>query len=215
MVQKARSAEIHQAAIRVFYRKGFHATRIQDIADELGMQKGSLYHYISSKQDLIEGLVAGALEGMIEETTSLLATGHPARQKLVMAIEAHLRRTLEDREIWGILEREDLELLNRNSPADLRALVKQYESLWDRIITEGVASGEFDPDLDQRVAVQAVLALCTGILKWFDPKGRLPLQEVARLYGEFALRGIQNPATENQRGGSGMKKKGQSVNRRH
>lgn len=196
MVRKARSAEIHQAAIRVFYRKGFHATRIQDIADELGMQKGSLYHYISSKQDLIKGLVAGALEGMIEETTSLLATGHSARQKLAMAIEAHLRRTLEDREIWGILEREDLELLNRNSPADVRVLVNHYESLWDRIIAEGVASGEFDPGLDQRVAVQAVLALCTGILKWFNPEGRLPLQEVARLYAEFALRGIQNPADD-------------------
>jgi len=199
MVQKARSAEIHQAAIRVFYRKGFHATRIQDIADELGMQKGSLYHYISSKQDLIKGLVAGALEGMREETTRLLATGHPARQKLAMAIEAHLRRTLEDREIWGILEREDLELLNRNSPADVRVLVKQYESLWDRIIAEGVASGEFDPGLDQRVAVQAVLALCTGILKWFNAEGRLPLQEVARLYAEFALRGIQNPADDSGR----------------
>jgi len=199
MVQKARSAEIHQAAIRVFYRKGFHATRIQDIADELGMQKGSLYHYISSKEDLIKGLVAGALEGMIEEMTSLLATGHPARQKLAMAIEAHLRRTLEDREIWGILEREDLELLNRNSPADVRVLVNQFESLWDRVVAEGVASGEFDPNLDQRVAVQAVLALCTGILRWFNPDGRLPLQEVARLYAEFALRGIQNPAAENRR----------------
>ena len=195
MVQKARNAEILQAAAKVFYRKGFHAARIQDIADELGMQKGSLYHYISTKEDLIQGLVAGALEKMIEETSSIVATGHPARQKVAMAIEAHLRRTVEDRETWGILMREDLELLNRNSPADIRVLVKQYESLWDGVVAEGVASGEFDPNLDQRVAVQALLALCTGILSWFDPNGRLPVQEVARLYAQFALRGIQNPAS--------------------
>jgi len=156
MVQKARKEEILQAAIRVFYRKGFHAARIQDVADELGMQKGSLYHYISTKEDLIKGLVAGILEGMIEVTTGILATGHTARQKVGMAIEAHLLRTVEDRENWGILLREDLELLNRNSPAYIRVLVKQYESLWDRIVAEGVASGDFDPNLDQRVAVQEV-----------------------------------------------------------
>ncbi|MCK5379808.1 MAG: hypothetical protein KAJ78_10405, partial [Acidobacteria bacterium] len=148
------------------------------------------------KEDLIKGLVAGALEGMIEETTSIAATGHSARQKVAMAIEAHLRRTIDDRETWGILLREDLELLNRNSPADIRVLVKQYESLWDRIVAEGVDSGDFDPNLDQRVAVQALLAMCTGFLKWFNPDGRLPVQEVARLYAEFALRGIQNPAAE-------------------
>jgi len=199
MVQKARNAEILQAAARVFHQKGFHAARIQDIADELGMQKGSLYHYISSKEDLVQGLVAGALEGMIAEMGSILATGHAARQKLAMAIEAHLRRTLRDRDIWGILEREDLELLNRNSPADIRVLVKQYEGMWDRIVAQGVAAGEFDPELDQRVTVQALLAMCTSILKWFSPDGRLPAQEVARIYAEIVLRGIQRPAKEDKR----------------
>jgi AcrR family transcriptional regulator len=133
MVQKTRNAEILQTAARVFRQKGFHAARIQDIADELGMRKGSLYHYISSKEDLIKGLAAGALERMIEETGGILDTGHLARRKLAMAIEAHLRLTLEDRDIWGLLMHENLELLNRNSPADIRALVRQYEALWDSI----------------------------------------------------------------------------------
>jgi AcrR family transcriptional regulator len=193
MVQKARNAEILQTAARVFRQKGFHATRIQDIADELGMRKGSLYHYISSKEDLVQGLVAGVLERMIEETSSILATGHSARRKLAMAIEAHLRLTLEDRDVWGILMRENLELLNRNSPADIRVLVKHYESLWDRLVAEGVDAGEFDPNLDQRVIVQALLALCTGFLDWFKPDGRLPVQEVARIFAEMSLRGIQLP----------------------
>jgi len=183
---------------KVFHQKGFHAARIQDVADELGMQKGSLYHYITSKEDLVQGLVAGAIERMIEETGSILATGHSARRKLAMAIDAHLRRTLEDRHIWGIIEREDHELLNRNSPADIRVLVKQYEGMWDRIVAEGVESGEFDPSLDQRVTVQALLAMCTSILKWFNPDGRLPAQEVARIYAEIVLRGIQRPATEKE-----------------
>ncbi len=199
MVQKARSAEILEAAARVFYQKGFHAARIQDIADELGMQKGSLYHYISSKEDLVRGLVAGAIERMIEETSSILDTGYSARQKLAMAIEAHLRRTVEDRDIWGILGRENLEFLSRNSPSDIRALIKQYETLWNRIVAEGVDAGEFDPDLDARVVVQGLLGMCTGFLKWFRSDGRLPVQEVARIFSEIALRGVllRNAAPSN------------------
>jgi len=83
--------------------------------------------------------------------------------------------------------------LNRNSPADIRTLVKRYESLWDRLVAEGIASGEFDSNLDQRVIVQALLAMCTGFLDWFKPGGRLPVQEVARIFAEMSLRGIQLP----------------------
>jgi AcrR family transcriptional regulator len=196
MVQKARHAEIYQAAARVFRQKGFHASRMQDVADELGMQKGSLYHYISTKEDLLKGLVEGVLERMIAEARSILETGHSARQKLAMAVEAHLRRNLEDRDIWGIIQREDLELLDRNSPADVKVLVKEYESVWDELVEQGVSSGEFDSGLDQRVIVQALLGMCTGFLRWFRPEGRLPVQEVARVFAEIALRGIEAPAEE-------------------
>jgi len=193
MVQKARNAEILQAAAKVFRQRGFHAARMQDVADELGMQKGSLYHYISTKEDLLKGLVEGALERMIAEARSILETGHPARQKLAMAIEAHLRRNLEDRDIWGIIVREDLDLLDRNSPADIKVLIKEYESMWDGLVKLGVETGEFDPDLDPRVIVQAMLGMCTGFPKWFRPEGRLPLQEVARIFTEITLRGIETP----------------------
>jgi TetR/AcrR family transcriptional regulator, cholesterol catabolism regulator len=190
-VRKARNAEILQAAAKVFRQKGFHAARIQDIADEVGMQKGSLYHYISTKEDLLHGLVEGALERMIEETRAILGTGHPAPQKLAMAIEIQLRQTQEHRDIWGVLQREDLDLLNRNSPTDIRKLMKDYEALWARILKEGSDAGEFDPSLDRRVVVQGLVGMCRAVYMWFKPDGRLPIQEVARILAEISLRGLQ------------------------
>jgi AcrR family transcriptional regulator len=195
MVQKARTAEILHAAARVFHEKGFHAARIQDVADELGMQKGSLYHYISTKQDLLKGLVEGAMQRLIVELRGIGGTGHSARQKLAMAIEAHLRLTQEDREIWGILQREDLDLLNRSSQSDIRVMIKEYESIWDDMVTAGIESGEFDPGLDGRVVVQAILGMCNATGVWFRPDGRLPIQEVARIFSEIALRGVGQPNT--------------------
>jgi AcrR family transcriptional regulator len=196
MVQKARTAEILHAAARVFHEKGFHAARIQDVADELGMQKGSLYHYISTKQDLLKGLVEGAMQRLIAELRGISGTGHSARQKLAMAIEAHLRLTQEDREIWGILQREDLDLLNRSSTSDIRGMTKEYESIWADMMTLGIESGEFDPDLDRRVVVQAILGMCNATGVWFRPDGRLPIQEVARIFSEVVLRGVVRPHAE-------------------
>lgn len=195
MVQKARTTEILQAAARVFHEKGFHAARIQDVADELGMQKGSLYHYISTKQDLLNGLVEGAMQRLIAELRGISGTGHSARQKLAMAIEAHLRLTQEDREIWGILQREDLDLLSRGSQSDIRGMIKEYESIWDELVAAGFESGEFDPDLDSRVVVQAILGMCNATGVWFRPDGRLPIQEVARIFSEMALRGVARRET--------------------
>ena len=193
MVRKTPTPEILQAAARVFHRKGFHGTRIQDVADEVGMGKASLYHYISTKEDLLHGLAEGAIERMIEETENIIATSHPAHQKLAMAIETHLRRSQEDRDVWGVLQREDLELFNRNSPADIKKLIKSYETLWDHIFEQGVEEGELDPELDRRVVVQALLGMCRSVYDWFRPDGRLPIQEVARILAEISLRGARCP----------------------
>jgi AcrR family transcriptional regulator len=193
MTRKEPTVEMLQAAVRVFNRQGFHATRIQDIADELGMGKASLYHYISTKEDLLHGLIEGAIERMISETESVMATSHRAQQKLVMAIETHLRRTQEDRDIWGVLQREDPELFQGNSSADIQKLMKSYETLWMQIFDQGVEEEDFDPELDGRVAVQALLGMCRSVYAWFRPDGRLPIQEVARILSEIALRGVRHP----------------------
>jgi len=193
MTRKEPTVEMLQAAVRVFNRQGFHATRMQDIADEVGMGKASLYHYISTKEDLLHGLIEGAIERMISETESVIATGHTAQQKMVMAIETHLRRTQEDRDIWGVLQREDPELFNRNSTSDIQKLIKSYETLWMRIFAQGVEEGDLDPNLDARVAVHALLGMCRSVYSWFRPEGRLPIQEVARILSEIALRGVRRP----------------------
>jgi AcrR family transcriptional regulator len=193
LIRKEPTVEMLQAAVRVFNRKGFHAARMQDIADELGMGKASLYHYISTKTDLLHGLIETAIERMISETESIIATGHPAHQKLVMAIETNLRRTQEDRDIWGVLQREDMELFKRRSTDDILKLIRRYEKLWTRIFDQGVEEGELDPGLDARVTVQALLGMCRSVYGWFNPEGRLPIQEVARVLSEITLRGVRRP----------------------
>ena len=59
---RPREAALHEAATRLFRQRGFHATSMQDLAEDLGMNRGSLYHYIEAKDDLLWAIVNGAME---------------------------------------------------------------------------------------------------------------------------------------------------------
>ena len=186
-----RRQEIFAAAARVFHRKGYHGTRIQDVAEELGMQKGSLYYYISSKEDLLRGLVEGPIQQMIDDARDVLATRHGAARKLAMVIESHLRCFQEHKDVWGIFLKEDLDLLNRNAACDVRRLARQYHNLWEQLLRTGMQNGEFDPELEPRVVVKAIIGMCDGTYTWFRPDGAFPIQEIARIFAGFALKGVE------------------------
>ncbi len=191
--RQAREKEILEAAARVFRSKGYHAARIQDVAEAVGMQKGSLYYYISTKEDLLRGLVEGPLQAMNDTTRAILATGHRPAQKLERVIENHLRLLQEHRDTIGIFLREDLSLLDEASDRDLRALAREYEDLLEALLREGVAQGVFAAALDPRITVKALVGMCNGTYAWFRPGGRYTLPEIARRLSDLVLHGLQAP----------------------
>ena len=206
MSRTAREKEIHQAAARVFREKGFHATRIQDVAEALGMQKGSLYYYISSKEDLLRGLVEVPIQRMLDDAREVLATSHPPGEKLARVIEVHLRHFQQHRDIFGIFLREDLELLEETSECDLRALLRTYDALWDDLLRTGIEAGAFRTDLAVPVVRKAIIGMCNGTYTWFDDEGPLSIREIARQFAAFALQGVERRERENGRTGEWEKK---------
>jgi AcrR family transcriptional regulator len=67
---------------------------------------------------------------------------------------------------------------------------KEYEQCWQQILREGVERGEFRPDLDIQVASYGLLGMLNWLYKWYDPQGRLKVQEVAEQFTHLALAGI-------------------------
>src|SRR5260370_6978630 len=82
--------EIIAAAARVFRTKGYHAATVQDIADEVGILKGSLYHHLESKEDLLYLIVKEPIARMYQTMGEIVATDLPAPEKLRRAILAHV-----------------------------------------------------------------------------------------------------------------------------
>ena len=86
--------EILLAAAQIFQEKGYHATSMQDIAEAVDLQKGSLYHHVKSKQEILLALLDEALDMIIKKLLEILATDLTPDQKLRLAMNSYLSRSV-------------------------------------------------------------------------------------------------------------------------
>ncbi len=177
------------AAARVFQAKGYHAATVQDIADAVGILKGSLYHHVRSKEDLLYLIVKEPIARMYERMNEIAAADQPAADKVRRAILAHLEAF--DRHYPHLFvylhEREEMK---RRFRERFKLSPEQYERCWQQILREGVKSGEFRPDLDVPVVSYGLLGMLNWLYKWYDPRGRLGVREVAVQFSTLALAGL-------------------------
>src|SRR5437870_7103310 len=88
---RERSEEVYQAALRLFREKGYHATSMQDIAAAVGLYKGSLYHYIGGKEDLLVQVFERAMGGLLADAERIVAdTSLRPRVQLRLIVQAHV-----------------------------------------------------------------------------------------------------------------------------
>ncbi|MDJ0754428.1 MAG: TetR/AcrR family transcriptional regulator [Ardenticatenaceae bacterium] len=191
--KKSRQEEVYAAAAKLFATKGYHATRVQDIADELGILKGSLYYYFSSKEDLLVKITEGKIEELLAAIEAIAETGYPPRQKLALAIDEHLRFFQQHVHIYTIFVKEQLADINKRTANNARKMNRAYQQVWKRMVEEGIKSGEFRPDLDTELIMRAILGLCNYTWTWYDPAGRVQIRELARIFTEMILSGIDYP----------------------
>jgi AcrR family transcriptional regulator len=183
-----KQADIMAAAIRLFHEKGFHATSMQDIADAVGLQKGSLYHYISSKEDLLTVIVHGAIAQYIGRLAEVKAMDLPVRQKLELAVRHHLTGIAENLSMLTIFLRESY-ALNPEQQTLIAEESARYNRMFEELYAEGVARGEMR-DLDPKLVTRTVLGACNWYYRWYRPDGALSIDEMARIATDMLFGGI-------------------------
>ena len=149
ILQEERRRLILDAAVRVFARKGFHTCRVGDIAEEAGVSHGLLYHYFSSKDELLECMFHEAWDEVMVAIAAVEESGEPAREQLqqVAKILLHGWQNQPDRTM--VIMRE----IARS--AEVRAVRRrsdQAAKAVERIIRAGQERGDFRQDFDARLA---------------------------------------------------------------
>jgi AcrR family transcriptional regulator len=187
--------EIIAAAAKVFRTKGYHAATVQDIADEVGILKGSLYHHFESKEDLLYLIVKEPIARMYQTMGEIVAIDLPAPEKLRRAILAHVEAFDRHYPHLFVYLREREEMKRRFREL-IKLSPKQYERFWQQILHEGIKSGEFREDLDVQVVSYGLLGMLNWLYQWYRPQGRLSVREVAEQFTAIALSGLAAPASK-------------------
>lgn len=196
--------DIVTAAAKVFRTKGYHAATVRDIADEVGILKGSLYHHFESKEALLYLVVKEPIAQMWRTISEIAAADLSAPQKLERAIAAHLEAFDRHYPQLFVYLRER-ESVKRRFREMIGFSPKDYERCWQQILREGVESGEFRPDLDIQVASYGLLGMLNWAYKWYDPQGRLSVHEVAKEFTALALAGLAAGGSKPQLTGASVK----------
>jgi len=149
-----RRRQILDAAVRVFARQGFHASRVSDIADEAGVAYGLLYHYFRSKDELLDTVFTERWELMLAAIRAADARDAPARDKLDDIAGFIVGSYHHDPELMKVIIVEVTRAANSFGQTHLAAIRTAFDGI-AAIVAAGQRSGEFRSDVDPQFAAMS------------------------------------------------------------
>jgi TetR/AcrR family transcriptional regulator, cholesterol catabolism regulator len=162
-----RRNELVRQAARLFAEKGYHGTSTGDLAEAMGVQKGSLYAHISSKADLLwevarEG--AAAFHAALDAIPENVSPG----ERIRLALRAHLRVVAEQLDVATVFVRE-WRYLEGDRLSEFVGERRRYEERFRALFREGRELGELRPDLDDGTAALLALSAANWAYTWLRP----------------------------------------------
>ena len=179
---------IHEAAIELISTHGFEAFNLRELAARCGIQAGSLYNYIESKEGLLRTLLQNVMNDLLREFDEQVAViGDPVEQ-IRAAVRLHiLFHTRRQKEV--VIGNTELRSLLPESYQSVTALRDRYEIQIRQIIAKGVASGACHV-LDAKMTSFGIVAALTGVGYWYRPNGSLSQKRLIEIYEQFVLQAL-------------------------
>ena len=177
---------ILEASVAEFFEKGYGGTTVRMIAARAGVTVAALYHHFASKHEVLLTVMRQVMGDLLEGSAKAIAEADGDATRRFSAFVAnhvsyhigHLR--------FGFVANSELRSLEAGSREEIVALRDEYEQRLVGVIAEGGASGEFRIH-DAKLAARAVIAMCTAVSNWFDPRGPMTAEEVKAEVGLLAL----------------------------
>jgi AcrR family transcriptional regulator len=185
---RPREGDLLAAATRLFRARGFHATSMQDLGQALAMNRGSLYHYIAAKDDLLWTILTRAFDRLEARVLPILGSDASPVERLRGAIHEHLRVAADHADELSLIQIE-LRSLSAERRAAMLTRRDAYEALWRGAIEDGIRDGSLRA-FDVRLAGIGILSACNWFTQWYRPDGDLTVDEVAERFCDLFLAGL-------------------------
>jgi AcrR family transcriptional regulator len=178
-----------RAASTVFSARGYHGASMQDVARAAGMQKGSLYHHVGKKEDLLFAIHTQMIDELTALTVPVVASSRSPAEKIreIVAIAMefiarHREGTNVFLQEWGTVTGPRWETIV--AKRDL------FERMVAGVIADGIATGEFAATRAD-IAARGLLGMVNWCYTWFQADGSLSAAQVGETFAALALRGLE------------------------
>jgi AcrR family transcriptional regulator len=179
--------ELLEIAGATFAERGYQSTTLQDIADQFGVLKGSLYHYIRSKDDLLYEVIQAVFTGGLDNLRTLAAADLDPAARLRAIIRGHVLYLIENLVGTTVLLHEFEQL----SPERRTTLpVHEYQSVVSDLISDAQRVGAVKSDIDPHLAALAVLGATNWVYRWYREDGGRSASEIADRFAEMLTSGL-------------------------
>jgi len=181
---------ILRAAASVFHRRGFHSATMAEIAAEVNLTAGSLYHHFPSKEDLLVAVLDAGLTEITRDVRAVAETELPPPQKLREIVHVHIRSELDNVHIAGAVIFEGRALLDVPGVRDQYIRQRdELEQLYRGVVEAGIASKDFSA-VDVGIFIKTLFGALNWVSVWYRPAGRLSRDEIADEIAGLFLRSL-------------------------
>ncbi len=182
---------ILRATTELFHRKGFYATSMQDIADLVGIKKGSLYYYVDTKEELLFEILRDLHQGgeaLVEAANFRAIDPLGELRSLLLQMGTYAGKHADRMEIFN----RDFDFL---PPEQQNLILSERHLYWDavsKLIRLAIRNGQVSDTLDVRVAAQAALQSVASISRWYRRNGELKIEQIAAQTAVLIVKGLAN-----------------------
>lgn len=194
MPRPSRRAEVHAVAARIFREYGYSSATMDLIADEVGLNKGTLYHYYPAKSAILFELLSKHVDATLALVDRVPADGTPAaRMRELVRLQAGCVSGKHDELVVFFAEMPWVEKhLPPEQAADLRRRIRRYEHFTKQLLTAGIRSGEFRP-LDVGTVMPSMVGILAYVPVWFRASTPKAQAALVRELTDFVMNGILAP----------------------
>jgi TetR/AcrR family transcriptional regulator, cholesterol catabolism regulator len=188
-VKRSSRDAIFAATIQLFSERGYSSTSMRDIAHAVGLLPGSLYVHISSKEQLLADIVETGIDRFMRACRDAIDSEESPAARMRAVIHAHMALIAEDAEHVRVALHQ-WKYLTGTRRAEIMEKRREYEGLFQSLIADGVALGEFSAKLNARIAVLTVVGTLNWTSEWFNADGPESADQVADEIADVLLSGL-------------------------
>lgn len=188
---KPKYKQIIDAAVIVIAENGYHQAQVSKIAKQAGVADGTIYLYFKNKEDILISVFQEKMAVFVSNLEGILNKDYSASEKMKLMIESHFKLLAGDIHL-AIVTQLELRQSNTDIRLKINNVLREYLLLLDQILATGIQNGEFDQDMDTRLARQMVFGtMDETITTWVMNDQKYDLVELAPKVHHLLMKGMR------------------------